>query len=65
MVHPPLSHALRTVLTFPLWIFAQEPRNAKRVTDIPMDSWMTRMPADLLDTPLYHLAIPGRPPAHF
>ncbi|XP_051930257.1 PI-PLC X domain-containing protein 1 isoform X1 [Hippocampus zosterae] len=36
-----------------------EPINAKWVTDIPMDSWMTRMPADLLDTPLYHLAIPG------
>lgn len=30
------------------------------LTELPMESWMTHMPCALWDSPLYHLAIPGR-----
>lgn len=29
--------------------------------ELPMESWMSHLPRALWDTPLYHLAIPGRP----
>lgn len=28
--------------------------------ELPMESWMSHLPCALWDTPLYHLAIPGR-----
>lgn len=30
--------------------------------ELPMESWMSHLPCALWDTPLYHLAIPGRLP---
>lgn len=30
--------------------------------ELPMESWMSHLPCALWDTPLYHLAIPGRQP---
>ncbi|XP_061634246.1 PI-PLC X domain-containing protein 1 [Phyllopteryx taeniolatus] len=35
-----------------------EPSSAS-LGDLPTDSWMSRLPPALWDTPLYHLAIPG------
>lgn len=31
---------------------------------LPMESWMSHLPCALWDTPLYHLAIPGRRPCN-
>lgn len=31
---------------------------------LPMESWMSHLPSALWDTPLYHLAIPGRLKQH-
>lgn len=28
--------------------------------ELPMENWMSHLPCALWDTPLYHLAIPGR-----
>lgn len=32
--------------------------------ELPMETWMSHLPCALWDTPLYHLAIPGRLPYH-
>lgn len=30
------------------------------LAELPMESWMSHLPCALWDTPLYHLAIPGK-----
>lgn len=32
--------------------------------ELPMESWMSRLPCALWDIPLFHLAIPGRMPCN-
>ena len=37
-------------------------RSELSLRELPMESWMSHLPCALWDTPLYHLAIPGRLP---